>query len=92
MCSSDLTLDRIDAEAKTEALDAHLLPLELGLQDLPEFKATAEGAVRLRNGNPGQVIGHADWGSEGWASLNGQAVAVGHYRGGELHPSRVFNR
>ncbi len=87
-----VTLATIDAEAKTEALDAHLLPLELGLQDLPEFTATPEGAARLRNGNPGQVIGHADWGTEGWASLNGQAVAVGHYRGGELHPSRVFNR
>lgn len=87
-----VTLATIDAEAKTEALDAHLLPLELGLQDLPEFTATPEGAARLKNGNPGQVIGHADWGTEGWASLNGQAVAVGHYRGGELHPSRVFNR
>lgn len=87
-----VSLDLIDAEAKTEALDARLLPLELGLQDLPEFRATPEGAVRLRNGNPGQVIGHADWGTEGWATLDGQAVAVGHYRGGELHPSRVFNR
>ncbi|MBA4325613.1 MAG: tRNA pseudouridine(55) synthase TruB, partial [Rhodobacter sp.] len=71
-----VTLATIDAEAKTEALDARLLPLELGLQDLPEFTATPEGAARLRNGNPGQVIGHADWGTEGWASLNGQAVAV----------------
>lgn len=87
-----MTLAEIDAEAKTEALDARLLPLELGLTDLPEFTATAEGAARLRNGNPGQVIGHADWGTEGWASLEGQAVAVGHYRGGELHPNRVFNR
>lgn len=87
-----VTLTEIDAEAKTEALDARLLPLELGLADLPEFIATPEGAVRLRNGNPGQVIGHADWGTEGWASLDGRAIAVGHYRGGELHPSRVFNR
>jgi tRNA pseudouridine55 synthase len=87
-----VTMAEVEAEAKTEALDARLLPLELGLQDLPEFKATPEGAMRLRNGNPGQVIGHADWGTEGWASLNGLAVAVGHYRGGELHPSRVFNR
>ena len=87
-----VTLETVEAEAKTEALDARLLPLELGLQDLPEFTATPEGAARLRNGNPGQVLGHADWGTEGWASLNGQAVAVGHYRGGELHPSRVFNR
>ena len=90
--SEGVTLEMIEAQAKTEALDARLLPLELGLQDLPEFKATPEGAARLRNGNPGQVIGHADWGTEGWASLEGQAVAVGHYRGGELHPSRVFVR
>jgi tRNA pseudouridine55 synthase len=87
-----VTLDQIDAEAKTEALDARLLPLELGLADLPELPATPEGGARLRNGNPGQVIGHADWGTEAWASLNGEAIAVGHYRAGELHPSRVFNR
>ncbi len=87
-----VTLDLIDAEAKTDALDTRLLPLELGLADLPEFPATPEGAARLRNGNPGMVIASTDWGTEGWASLNGQAIAVGHYRGGELHPSRVFNR
>ena len=87
-----VTMAEIEAEAKTEALDTRLLPLELGLQDLPEFPATPEGAARLRNGNPGMVIANAEWGSEGWASLNGQAIAVGHYQGGELHPSRVFNR
>ena len=87
-----VTLAQIDAEAKTEALDARLLPLELGLADLPEFPATPEGAARLRNGNPGMVIANAEWGTEGWASLNGQAIAVGQYQAGELHPSRVFNR
>ncbi|TAG26248.1 MAG: tRNA pseudouridine(55) synthase TruB [Rhodobacterales bacterium] len=87
-----VTMETVESEAKTEALDARLLPLELGLQDLPEFPATPEGAARLRNGNPGMVIANAEWGSEGWASLNGQAIAVGHYQGGELHPSRVFNR
>ena len=87
-----VTLDQIDAEARTDALDARLLPLEAALHDLPEFPATPEGATRLRNGNPGQVIAHAEWGTEGWASRDGQAIAIGHYRGGELHPSRVFNR
>jgi tRNA pseudouridine55 synthase len=87
-----VSLETIDAEAKTDALGARLLPLELGLADLPEFPATPEGATRLKNGNPGMVIANADWGTEGWASLNGQAIAVGHYQGGELHPSRVFNR
>ncbi len=90
--SQGVTVAQIDQEARSDALDARLLPLELGLADLPEFPATPEGAARLRNGNPGMVIASAEWGTEGWASLNGQAIAVGHYRGGELHPSRVFNR
>jgi tRNA pseudouridine55 synthase len=68
-----------------------LLPLELGLADLPQVICTAEGAARIRNGNPGQVIGHHDFGTEVWGSFQGAPVAVGHYRGGELHPSRVFN-
>jgi tRNA pseudouridine55 synthase len=87
-----VTLDQIEAEAGTPALDTRLMPLEVALSGLPEFPATAEGAARLRNGNPGQVTAHADWGTEGWASRDGLAIAVGRYEGGELHPTRVFNR
>ena len=87
-----VSIETIDAEAKTGALDARLLPLEVGLAELPELKATAEGAARLRNGNPGMVIASdMDWGEEAWASFEGRAVAVGVYKSGELHPSRVFN-
>ncbi len=87
-----LTLDRIEEIARTPELDAHLLPLEQGLCDLPEVKATAEGATRLRNGNPGMVLAHdVEYGEECWASHDGRAVAVGRYKAGELHPSRVFN-
>jgi tRNA pseudouridine55 synthase len=85
-------LEEIERLAKTEALDALLLPLEVGLADLPELKATPEGAARLRNGNPGMVFASdLEWGEEAWASHQGRAVAVGVYRSGELHPSRVFN-
>ena len=87
-----LKLDQIDEMAKTPALDEHLLPLEQGLVDLPSVNATAEGAARLRNGNPGMVIAHdIEYGDECWAALDGKAVAVGRYKAGELHPSRVFN-
>lgn len=87
-----VTIATIEAEAGTEALAARLLPLEAGLADLPELRATAEGAARLRNGNPGMVLASdLDWGEEAWASFQGRAVAVGVYRSGELHPSRVFN-
>ncbi|WP_299873521.1 tRNA pseudouridine(55) synthase TruB [uncultured Sulfitobacter sp.] len=88
-----LTLEQIDALARTPDLDAHLRPLEEGLADLPQVTATAEGASRLRNGNPGMVIASdLDYGDECWASFEGQAVAVGRFKAGELHPSRVFVR
>ncbi|WHZ35981.1 tRNA pseudouridine(55) synthase TruB [Sagittula sp. MA-2] len=88
-----VTLDQIDAEARTPALDARLLPVEAGLADLPELKATAEGATRLRNGNSGMVLaaGGIEYGDEAWASHDGRPVAVGRYKAGELHPVRVFN-
>ncbi|MCC0062769.1 MAG: tRNA pseudouridine(55) synthase TruB [Defluviimonas sp.] len=88
-----VSVETIDAEAGTAALDARLLPLEIGLADLPELRATPEGAARLRNGNPGMVLASGlEWGDEAWASFGGEAIAVGIYRSGELHPSRVFNR
>lgn len=87
-----LTVDQIEEMARTPELDEHLLPLEEGLCDLPEVKASAEGATRLRNGNPGMVIAHdVEYGDECWASFEGKAVAVGRFKAGELHPSRVFN-
>lgn len=87
-----VTVEKIDALAKSPELDALLLPLEVGLAELPELKATAEGAARLRNGNPGMVLASdVDWGEEAWASYEGRPIAVGTYKSGELHPSRVFN-
>lgn len=86
-----LSLDRIEALARTPELDTHLRPLEDGLADLPELRCTPDGAARLRNGNPGAVLpGDVAYGDEAWASFDGQAVAVGRFRSGALHPSRVF--
>ncbi|MCV2894828.1 tRNA pseudouridine(55) synthase TruB [Lentibacter sp. XHP0401] len=88
-----LTYEQIEELAKTPELDAYVQPLEMGLEDLPEVKATAEGAAKLRNGNPGMVFAaDVEYGEECWASLDGKAVAVGMYKAGELHPSRVFNQ
>ena len=87
-----ITLEQIEALAKTEALAGWIRPLELGLVDLPELPCTPEGAARLRNGNPGTVISSSvGYGDEAWASYQGRAVAVGVYKAGELLPSRVFN-
>ena len=87
-----ISVEEIDRLAKTEELDRWLKPLELGLADLPELICTPEGAARLKNGNPGMVLtATAGYGDEAWASYQGRAVAVGIYKAGELHPSRVFN-
>lgn len=90
--SDGLTLEQIDSMARTEALDEHLLPVDEAFISLPEVKATAEGAARLLNGNPGMVLASdVEYGDECWASYEGQVVAIGRYKSGELHPSRVLN-
>ena len=86
-----VTIEDVDALAKTPELDARLLPVEAGLADLPEATCTPEGATRLRNGNPGMVITSGlEYGEECWASHEGRAVAVGRFKAGEVWPDRVF--
>jgi tRNA pseudouridine55 synthase len=88
-----MSFARIEELAQQPELDEHLQPLEVGLSDLPELKTTPEGAAKMRNGNPGMVLlSDVEYGDEAWASLDGQAVAVGIYKGGQLHPSRVCNQ
>ena len=86
-----ISLDTVERLARAPELDGHLLGLAAGLDDLPCLPATAEGAARLRNGNPGLVLASSvDYGDEAWASYAGEPVAIGVYRAGELHPTRVF--
>ncbi|MGB7317348.1 MAG: tRNA pseudouridine(55) synthase TruB [Planktotalea sp.] len=89
-----VSLDQVNELARKPELDAFIQPLEIGLDDLVELRCTEEGAAKLRNGNPGMVFAAdgVEYGDEAWASLNGEAVAVGVYKAGELHPSRVFVR
>ena len=88
-----VSMDQIETMAKSPELDALLSPLETGLADLPELRTTSEGMARLRNGNPGQVFlsDDVEYGDECWASFDGKAIAIGRYKSGELHPSRVIN-
>lgn len=83
--------DCLEAERDETLLEDALLPIEAGLTELPEQKIRAEGAARLRNGNPGQVT-HSDleFGEECWVSCDGVPVAIGRYEAGFVRPSRVF--
>ena len=86
-----LSLDSIDKMARTPELDAYLQPVSVGLTDLPELSCSLESAARLRNGNAALVLASdVEYGTECWVSLDGEPVAVGRYKAGEVHPSRVF--
>ena len=76
-----------EAEADPEA---HLMPVEAALAGWPRLTATAEGAVRLAHGNPGECIGDAEAGALAYAVRDGHALAMGRWMGGMLHPTRVF--
>ncbi len=85
-----IAFDRIDRANQAE-IEAALLPLQAALSDLPQMQATEQGAIRILNGNPGQVLGHAEFGEEVWVSRQGRALCIGRYMGGEVQPNRVFN-
>ncbi len=73
------------------ALDEHLLPLEAGLNSLPEQSVPAEAAARLRDGNPCEIAYTTlEFGEECWASHDGKPIAIGKYAAGKIAPSRVF--
>ncbi len=87
-----VTIEQLDQNAKTDALDPLILPLEAGLDDLPRVHCPDASVTKLRNGNPAIVMGDVEYGEECWAANGDQAIAVGIFKSGELHPTRVFVR
>lgn len=85
-----VAFDKVDRDVR-DWLEGRLLPLEAALEDLPMLRATPEGAVRIRNGNPGEVTGGAEWGELVWVSDGAGPVCIGRYQGGKVQPERVFN-
>lgn len=83
--------DELNIEGAPEDLEWALIALEEGLGQIPEARLTQESAQRLRNGNPAPVSWtEAAPGDTVWAACDGQAVALGVYLGGQVHPKRVF--
>lgn len=81
-----------EVEAPDRAtLESRLLPLEAALTGLPRMRATEAGAARILNGNPGEVVDHAEYGAQVWAVRDGRPLCVGRYLGGTVQPERVFN-
>jgi tRNA pseudouridine55 synthase len=87
-----VTLDEIERARENPEIDQLLHPVSLGLSDLPELRATAEGAARLKNGNPGHVFRATSNTaiSPGPPSMGSPSRLAGSARA-SLHPERVFN-
>ena len=81
----------VEQLAKNPELEDYLHPIELGLSELPELKCRPEEITKLRNGNPAMVLASdLNYGDEAWVSCNGEPLAIGIYKSGSIHPSRVF--
>ncbi len=86
-----VTLEQIEAFAKSDEIDQYLQPLEVGLQNVIATTTTAQGAAKIKNGNPAVCFGDAEYGDDVWISHDGIPLGIGKFKGGEFHPSRVFN-
>jgi tRNA pseudouridine55 synthase len=81
-----------EIEAGGEALAGRLLPVAAALAGVPELACPPHVIERLRNGNSAPLPappGLAE-GATAWASAGGVPLAIGAWRDGELHPSRVL--
>lgn len=86
-----IALDQVES-IDLAARDALLLPVAAGLADLPEIRLDARQAATIRLGNPVLLTGRdapiaLD---EAWASLKGEAVALGFVEAGQFKPRRVI--
>lgn len=86
-------IDLKDFEAATrEERDALLAPIATGLVEVEEIRIDARQAATLRQGNPILLTGaNAPIAlDDAWASLRGEAVAVGYVEKGQFKPKRVI--
>jgi tRNA pseudouridine55 synthase len=88
----DAAVDWPTLEAGGPALAARLLPLEAALAGVPELACPPHVVARLLNGNPVPLPAHPALfeGDTAWASAGGVPLAIGTWRDGALHPSRVL--
>ena len=93
--SDAISIEKLEAMRDTAASDLPLLPVATGLDDIPALAVDGGTAARIRQGQAAPVIGALagrglSYGDAIWASLGGEPVAIGVYKGGSFHPTRVI--
>jgi tRNA pseudouridine55 synthase len=87
-----IDVDAVERLRHGDGIDAHLLPVSTGLDDIPALAVTAAAAADLRQGRPAPAAGSGlGDGAVAWASLEGAPVAIGAVAHGLFHPRRVLN-
>ncbi len=86
-----ITIEDIEAVEGAER-DALLQPVAAALSDIEEIRLDARQAATIRLGNPVLLTGTGAPIAleEAWASLKGEAVAVGYVEQGQFKPKRVI--
>jgi len=85
-------VDAIERLRHGGGLDAHLLPVATGLDDIPALAVSAAAAADLSMGRSTPAAGSGlGEGAVAWAAHDGRPVAIGSVRDGLFHPRRVLN-
>ncbi|MEL6979935.1 MAG: tRNA pseudouridine(55) synthase TruB [Pseudomonadota bacterium] len=90
-----ISFEMLDRLRDTSPSDLRIAPVAAGLDDIPALTVDGGTAAMIRNGQAAPVIGalagqDLSYGDAVWASHDGAPVAVGVYRAGSFHPTRVF--
>ena len=91
-----IPFEKLDEFRDMDGAETHLSPVSTGLDDIPALAVSGGQAAQLRQGRAIPITGalaanDLSYGDAAWASLNGEAVAIGAVKGGLFHPSRVLN-
>lgn len=91
-----IPFEKLDELRDMDAPEEHLLSVSTALDDIPAQAVTEGQAAQLRQGRAIPVTGalaggDLSYGDTVWASLDGEAVAIGVVKGGHFHPARVLN-
>ncbi|MBX2856631.1 MAG: tRNA pseudouridine(55) synthase TruB [Rhodobacteraceae bacterium] len=91
-----IPFEKLDEFRDMDDAETHLSPVSTGLDDIPALAVSGGQAAQLRQGRAipitGALAAHdLSYGDAAWASLDGEAVAIGAVKGGLFHPSRVLN-
>jgi len=90
-----ISLEKLDELSHSADFLQSLLPVEMGLDDIPALRMTGAEAQRLKRGQPVSLtrthVNQLGGRTRAYVRCGASPVAVGDIRAGRFHPTRVFN-